>query len=158
MDVSNYSILNLWGLSTLAGWLVTAAGFKILLAPELILFAWAVLLIPPIALTLDKLIKKESNDIFNAWTLSTTILMTQNFFYPLEPVFSYFSLWSMAVGVLYYFTYTQSIRKENIYLIGSIISILASAGPYVLPLYYVSIIYAVVQSTPIFYQWYKRNQ
>ncbi len=160
MKIEESKLLLIWGLTTFLGWIFTWTGYMLPLTPFTVLSGWTALMVIPVTITLKKFYSGLSNKVFNFWALAVAAIMLQNVLNNLLInrflIFSYFTLWLIAGAAVYYYTASKlPPPSEKTYLYAAAVNMAVIPLIYFVPLKYFTFLAAVVQSVPIFYDYWK---
>jgi hypothetical protein len=154
MKIKDAQLLLIWGITTLTGWIITGIGYFIPWTISKVLAAWVALMAVPTGITAWKYYKESSNKVFDLWAV-LMLLLAVNIGVDRMLVFNYFTLWMIAGAAGYYYTSSKlPPPSDKTYLYGFTANLLATPLVYLLPLKYFCFIAALVQTAPIFYDWY----
>ena len=156
IDFDDSTLLVTWGVTTLLGWLATAAmGIQGMTGGK-VMVVWTVLMAAPIAMTTKLYYEGDSNKLFNFWAVIVTLLMIENFLTPGSiAIYSFFHLWYVAAIAGFYYTSTKlPPPSDKIYKYSAYLSVAGLAAVIYQPLAAAPLA-VVLQGGPMIYDWYK---
>jgi hypothetical protein len=155
MKIEESKLLLIWGLTTFLGWIFTGIGYMVPLTAFTVLSGWIGLMVIPVAISLKKFYSGMSDNVFNVWALAVAAIMIQNILINRFLIFSYFTLWLVVGAVAYYYTASKlPPPSEKTYLYAAAINLALIPLIYFVPLKHFTFLAALVQSAPIFYDYW----